>query len=253
LSRAAAREYHLPEQRAVGRAAPGPVIRPEVERGHGPVLRAAAPPPNVHAVPAASVRAHGPEGVRPGEPAPRPGVAPARAGLPGLRAPGAGRPATAPVEARHETAPRAAEAARPGAVSRPAETARPAQAARPHAEPHTAAGLPALRGPGAAPHGADRHEVATPRAPEPHAAARPAEHAMPAVHAPERPVEHYATPRSEPARAEPRRAEPVRSEPRAEPREAPHREAAPRPAEAPRPHAEPHAAPHPAGHPDEKH
>jgi len=279
LSRAAAREYHVPEQHEAGRGAPGPAIRPEAERGHGPVLRAAAPPPNVRAVPAASVRGHEPavgrpgEALRPGE-APRPGEASSRGSLPGLRAPGAPRPATAPVEAGREATPhgvtnRPGEAAREttprGVVSRPGEAPRSPEAA----DRHTAAGLPALRGPGAAPPGADRHAVSTARAPERHEAARPEArapeaHAAPAVHTTERPVEHYATPRSEPVRAEPRRAEPVReetrraeparSEPRAEPREAPHREAAPRPAEAPRPapHAEAHAAPHAAPHPEEK-
>jgi len=237
LPRAAAAAYHLPEPHAVGRAAPGPVIRPEALRGHGPALRSAAPPPNVHAVPAAAGRGHGPEGARPGE-------APARAGLPGLRAPGAGRPATAPVEAR--------------GVSRPGEVSRPAEAAESRRT------LPALRGAGATPPGADRHAVSTARAPEAHEGLRPEAHAMPAVHTPERPVEHEAARRQEPVRAEPRRAEPeraevrrgepVRAEARPEPREAPHREAAPRP-EAPRPaaHAEAHAAPHPAGHPDDKH
>jgi hypothetical protein len=272
LSRAAAREYHLPAEHAVAHPGPGPAIRDEREAGR-PALRSAEPPRNVHAVPAASVVGHGPAGARPGEPGRpeigRPETGPAHAGLPALRQPGAGRPATAPIETRHEGAPH--EGSRPGEIARPGEAAHPGEAARPeearrpgatrpgeaaHPEAGRAAGAPGLRGPGAAPPGIEHRPEAPARATQPREPARPEPHAEPAPHSEERRPEHAAPARPQPARPEPARHE---AAPRPEPREAAphpaevHREAAPRPEARP---AEPHheAAPHPeARHPEPHH
>jgi hypothetical protein len=257
LSRRAAEEYHLPVQRAAAHAGPGPAIRPEGEAGRRPALRAAEPPRNVHAVPAASVVGHGPAGVRPGEIG-RPGAGPEHAGLPALRQPGAGRPATAPIDTRREGGPgeaarpgevgrpgeagrpgaaaRPGEAVRPGEVARPGEAARPGEGARPGevtrpGEAGRAGGMPGLRGPGAAPPGVEHRQEGPARAPEAHAPTRP-EAARPETARPEpgrepaRPETHaQPAPRAESRPAE--HAAPVRQEPaRAEPAR---HEAAPRP------------------------
>ncbi len=293
LSRAAAREYHLPVREAVDRrAAPGPAIRAEAEHGRAPLLRNAAPPPNVHAVP---VRA----GVHPGAVGSLNGVGhPGAGGFPALRQPGEGRPATAPLN-RGETRPEAgrpAEAGRPGEPVRPGETSRgePARTQAPNARSETRGpgGMPALRQPGATPPGATRSEAAGERSPaaretgraeprttgtresEHSTAARPEAHAAeprtPEARAPERrasegraserPEEYRAAARPEAPHPAPARAEATHEPARhvEAPRPEARHEEAPRPAqhaEAPRPapHAEEHhAAPHRAEHPEHK-
>jgi hypothetical protein len=286
LSRAAAREYHLPVREAVDRrAAPGPAIRAEAEHGRPPLLRNAAPPPNVHAVPARA-------GARPGAVGSLNGVGrPGAGGLPALRQPGEGRPATAPVgrgerpEAGRPEATRADEAARPS-VARPGEAARgePARTEAPSARSETRGpgGMPELRQPGATPPGAGRSETAgerspagresgraetgtssATRAPERSSTARPEAHTSetraPEARAPEArtPEARASDVRAPEARAPEARAPehrpatrteaPARAEARREPA---HAEAAPRPEprheEAPRPEPRHEEAPRPA-------
>jgi hypothetical protein len=260
LSRAAAREYHLPvREAAFGHAGPGPAIRAEPEHGRPPLLRNAAPPPNVHAVPARAA-------ARPGAVGSINGVGrPGAGGFPALRQPGEGRPATAPLT-RGETRP---EAGRPGEVSRPGETVRPGGAARgeparteaPNARSETRGpgGMPALRQPGATPPGAKPPETAAERSPaarepgretrttpgsrepEHNAAARP-EARTPEARAPEA--------RAPQARAPEARAPEARApEARAAEHRAPEARPAERPAERPEEHRAaarpeaPHASP----------
>jgi hypothetical protein len=281
LPPAAARRYNvaLPAH-PVGRTLPGPRIEARAFEPHAaPVLRQAAPPPGIHAVPASQVRAGGvaPNGVRPGEARPgevRPAlrneagrpVAPGgqvtprdHGGLPALREPGA-----RPGEVRGEAHPGGPEARRPGVETRQPAEARPGQnenglhpavrAQVPPTSPHAEAVRPQPRVDAARPE-PSRTEAARPaphgeaRRPAPHEeTARPAPHPEAARPAPRpegaRPAPHAEAPR--PVRHE----EAPRPAPRAEaPRPAPHAEA-PRPAphqEAPRP--APHQeAPRPAPH-----
>ena len=287
LSRAAARRFNLPVRAEAGRGAPGPAIAERAaERGRGPALRTAPPPPNVRAVPAASVVGRGPAGQRPGEAGRPPAIGERAGGLPALRAPGAARPPTATPAVRNEPGragepQRPGEANRPGAITRPGEAARPGGAPGPHIG-ERAGSAPALRAPGA-----DRPEAG--RAPnlpavrtpdravehpgETHAAeprAQPHQPAVSRTEAPRSEAPRAQTPRPEEHRAEPVRAAPRHEAPHPEPRIAAPRMEAPRPAaprpEAPRPaprpevprpaprpeapRPAPHAeAPHPAPHP----
>lgn len=279
LPPAAARRYDIAlPAHPVGRVLPGPRIEAESLRPHGaPVLRQAAPPPGIRAVPASQVRAGAatPGAMRPGEL--RPGEArPGQAGLPGLRAPG-GRPgqpgAVAP--------PRGAEPGRPGL---PAEVGRPV-APGPTVVPRDHGALPTLRQPGARPGEMRpgtpeqaRHPAGEPRRPGETLPGQPGVGLRPGAHAPAprgeparpqprmeaarpeapRPAPHAEAPRPVPHREAPR-PEAVRPVPRSEaPRPAPRAEAphpmprveAPRPAPRPEPRPAPHAeAPHPAPHP----
>ena len=261
LTPAAARRYNvsLPAS-ARGPRAPGPQIVPHETNRAAPVLRQAALPANVHALPAGQV--HG----GPAQ-APRPGAAPGQVppanrpnalAQPSLRQPNAGRPATPAIEAQ----PGLANRTRPNAPSQTPgnhpgpdrATPTPAQPARPEA------GTPAR------PEGMNRPLQAKPgpsRTPEPHVAApgtathpvspvrqTPTRPAEPSIAPRPAPVEHHqpAAPRPAPAPRPVEHAPPPRPQ-MARPAAPAFHPPAPRPAPPPMPHpAAPHpsAAPHPA-------
>ena len=248
LPQAAARRYNVAlPARPVGRVLPGPRIEAaQAGPGRAPALRQAAPPPGIHAVPAAQIRTGQPpvagNPVR-GEPR---AAAP---GLPALRGPGArpGQPGAAGPGAQ----PGAQGGGRPERAGTPIPGARPA-APGPQIGPRAKGGLPGLRAPGARPGPGLRQPAEAARQQQP-SIVRPGQPALqppresvapvlPQVNRPAAtgagPVPHLNPVARTPEAPRPAasRAEPVRPAPRVE-RPAPRVEA-PRPVprvEAPRP------------------